>query len=147
MRLIFLDIDGVLATDKCFEKQNHELYAYPFHNECVKVLNEILTETKAEIILTSDWRIMYDYDLEVLDSLFKHNGIIKSPIDTTPDLGNRNNELEFYINKKYENISSFVILDDMKLMVFPNNFVKCDINIGLIEKGIKERAINILIKQ
>lgn len=141
MQYIFLDIDGVLATDECSYKPEHELYAYPFDKECVRLFNEILLETDAQIILSSDWRLMY-HELETLDLLFKHNGIIKSPIDVTPNLSNRSLEIETYIREKQ--IKSFVILDDMDLKVFPDRFIRCNINEGIKEAGVKEKIIAIL---
>lgn len=141
MRYIFLDIDGVLATEECSFKPEHELYAYPFNKDCVRIFNEILLETDAQIILSSDWRLMF-HDLETLDLVFKHNGIIKSPVDITPNLSNRSLEIETYI--KENNIKSFVILDDMDLKVFPDKFIRCNINEGIKEAGIKEKIIDIL---
>ncbi len=141
MIIIFLDIDGVLATEECSYKPNHELYAYPFHKDCVNIFNEILLETGAEIILTSDWRLMFQ-DLEALDLLFKHNGIIKSPIGVTGDLSSRAKEIEAYIIT--HKIDSFVIIDDMNLKIFPDRFVKCDMNEGIKEVGIKEKIKAIL---
>ncbi len=54
--IILLDIDGVLATEESAHQPNHELFAYPFDKECVIVFNEVLKETDAEIVLSSDWR-------------------------------------------------------------------------------------------
>jgi hypothetical protein len=141
MRFVFLDIDGVLATEECSYKPNHELYAYPFDNECVNIFNEILSKTDAEIILTSDWRLMFQ-DLETLDLLFKHNGIIKSPISVTSDLSSRAKEIETYINTNQ--INSFVIIDDMDLKIFPDRFVRCNINEGIKQDGIKEKITVVL---
>ncbi len=141
MNFIFLDIDGVLATDECSYKPNHELYAYPFHKDCVNIFNEILLETNAEIILTSDWRLMFQ-DLETLDLLFKHNGIIKSPIGVTGDLSSRAKEIEAYI--EVNEVSSFVIIDDMDLKIFPDRFVRCNMEEGIKQVGIKEKIKAVL---
>lgn len=136
MRVIFLDIDGVLATDESSEQPNHELYAYPFDKDCVNIFNDILLETGAEIVLSSDWRLMYQ-DIETLNLLFKHNGIIKSPVDVTGDLSSRAKEIESYV--RVNRVNSFVILDDMDLKIFPDRFVRCNINEGIKEVGIKEK--------
>ena len=72
MKYIFLDIDGVLACDaqmytnaKKFQKKREwakELNVlYPFDPICVKVLNEILEATGAEIILSSDWKKFWTF--------------------------------------------------------------------------------------
>ena len=150
MKLIFLDIDGVLATEECSQKPHHKIFAYPFDAECVSVLNDILRETNAEIILSSDWRLMYNNDLTILDELFKHNGVIKSPIDVTPSLRKgqyqRQAEIQNYINSNTEKIKSFVILDDALITIFPENFVKCNLTEGVKEKGLQERVVEILSK-
>lgn len=143
MNIIILDIDGVLATDECSHKENHDLFAYPFDKECVSIFNELLLKTNAEIVLSSDWRLMYNNDLEMLDGLFKHNGVIKSPKDVTSNYGrDREKEIVSYLEKNVDNINKFAILDDTDLKIFPSNFVRCNINEGIKEKGIKERIEN-----
>jgi hypothetical protein len=160
MKLIFLDIDGVLATEEDSWIPPHELYAYPFDPKNVRILNEILEITGAEIVLSSDWRLIYHNDLEVLDKLFKYNGIIKSPIDVTPNFireaasdqneyvklfnKNRDKEITAYIQNNSHQKTQFVILDDADLKIYPNNFVKCNINEGLKEDGIRNKILNVL---
>ena len=158
MKLSFLDIDRVLATEYGSWNPPHELYAYPFNPKCVRILNEILETTNAEIVLSSDWRLRYD--LKLLDELFKYNGLIRSPIDITPIIGrvkeketkdylrqfnkNREKEIHRYIQQNSNKINRFVILDDADLKIYPNQFVKCNISEGLIQAGIKEQVISIL---
>lgn len=145
MKFIFLDIDGVLATEESSKMEWHPEFTYPFDSACVEILNRILEKTSAEIILTSDWRIHFDMDLNRLDSLFKHNGIHKSPLDITPDLGkNRNKEILSYVCKHGAKISAFVILDDMDIKVHSLRFVHSNINEGLTQAGIEEKTIEIL---
>ena len=145
MKIIFLDIDGVLATDESAEMPNHEVYSYPFDKDCVNIFNEILTQTSAEIVLTSDWRFMYNEDLVMLDALFKHNGIIKSPIDTTPNLSNRQKEIESYISSNGHKFEKYVVLDDANIKLPDTIFIKCGAIEGLKEVGLKEKAIDILM--
>ena len=128
---IFLDLDGVLATDyELFEIVTMDFYSlkenlwaielkvpYPFDKDCVRVLNEIITETDADVVLSSDWK--KHWTLEQLDIIFKKNGIIKSPIDITTNKTssymdhekNRAYQIEDYV--KNNNIKNFVIIDDM----------------------------------
>lgn len=107
MKSIFLDIDGVLATEESSRLGWHEEFAYPFDIDCVAVLNEILKNTSAEIILTSNWRLCLNNDLQLIDGLFKYNGVYKSPISITRNLNNRGEEITSYI--KTYNVHSFVI--------------------------------------
>jgi hypothetical protein len=52
-----------------------------FNLKAVKVLNRILRETNANIVVTSDWR--HHATLEDLQQLYKAYGIIKQPIGVT----------------------------------------------------------------
>ena len=144
MKIIFLDIDGVIATEESSTMKWHDEYSYPFDTTCVSILNKILKKTSAEIVLTSDWRIAFNYDLEALNRLFIHNKIIKSPIGVTSDLSSRNKEISEYIYKYSNKISSFLILDDMDLKIHPLRFIRTNLNEGLKQKGIEEKAIEIL---
>ena len=89
---------------------------------------------------------MYNNNLAVLDELFKHNGVVKSPVDVTPTLGSRQAEIERYIMSNADKIQSFVILDDAEINIYPEHFVRCDIEKGLKANLIKERIIEILNK-
>ena len=132
MKTIFLDIDGVLCTEECSKKPYHQDYFYPFHENCVNAFNNILLETNANIVLTSDWRKHLEFDLNRIDQLFKINGVVKSPIDYTPDLGNdRNREITSYIYK--HKINHFVIIDDMPLQINSLRFVRTNLNNYLME--------------
>ena len=145
MKIIFLDIDGVLATEESSKMLWHEEFAYPFDTACVAIFNRILENTSAEIVLTSDWRIGFDNDLNALDLLFKHNKVNKSPIDLTPDFGkNRNKEILSYVNKFSNKISSFVILDDIGLKVHSLRFIRTNITEALKQTGIEEKVIAVL---
>lgn len=103
MKVIFLDNDGVICLANNWggrmKKQkiwggrklsmtNREIplqYRFDdFDKKAVQVLNEILNETGAEIVVSSDWR--YHASLEELGEYYKLQGIIKAPISTTSNL-------------------------------------------------------------
>jgi len=158
---IFLDLDGVMCTTyEYFQsvKNFWEKYEfardigmqYRFNEGCVKVLNQILKITDAEIVLTSDWR--EDYDLQTLDNIFKFNEVIKSPIDVT-DVCSKNmqelekfrgSEINDYIYKK--NITNYVIIDDLDLSphVSKDNFIRTINREGIKQSNIKEKILKIL---
>lgn len=137
-KIIFLDIDGVISTlyesmeidNKIYWKDNEWARKlnvhYPFNENCVTLLNEIIKETDAEIILSSDWR--RHKTLEQLDIIFKNNGVIKSPIDITPNYRDHYSNFEYarsieivhYIAENTIDINDIVVLDDLNLeMLFP----------------------------
>lgn len=104
MKVIFLDNDGVICLSNNWgsrhKKQNkwggrklsmsmREIpLEYRFDNfdkKAIKVLNEILTETDAEIVVSSDWRNWAT--LEELGVYYTSQGILKAPIGVTKFLG------------------------------------------------------------
>lgn len=142
MKVIFLDIDGVLAPEANSRLEQHPEFSYPFDMECVNVLNDVIRTTEAEIVLTSDWRVNFENNLSELNRLFKYNSLIKGPIDVTPDFSkNRNKEIASYVNKNKAKIDSFVIIDDMPLTVHSLRFVNTKLEIGIKEECIKQQII------
>jgi hypothetical protein len=100
MKVIFLDNDGViclssnwgsrikkqkkLGSEPVFNQKNQLPVEYRFDNfdvKAIKVLNEILKETDAEIVVSSDWRL--HGTLEELGEYYASQGIIKKPIGFT----------------------------------------------------------------
>jgi hypothetical protein len=100
MKIIFLDNDGVICLannwgsrlkkqkkwgGKKLSMSNREIpLEYRFDNfdqKAVKVLNEILEETDAEIVVSSDWRL--HATLEELGDYYESQGIIKRPFGVT----------------------------------------------------------------
>lgn len=164
MKIIFLDIDGVMSTRQCWGKgMNNKWNAYKFDEKCVTVLNFILKETGAEIILSSDWRL--HYTLHEMIEIFSHNGIIKGPIGFTQLHHSLPHELEnariieikqWLKQNAWKEDISWVAIDDIdmsekfdiegKLWVNGlSNFVMCSRqNEGIKQVGIKEKILEFL---
>ena len=127
---------------------------YPFDPKCVKVFNEILDETGADIVLSSDWKELFN--LKDLDTIFKFNGVNKSPIDVTiselASFGNQTMNRAFQIGEYVtrNNITNYVVIDYLnvgKYMVITNEenkFVLTNDFEGIKQLGIKNKIINIL---
>lgn len=100
MKVIFLDNDGVICLSnnwgsrikkqakwggmKLSMKGSEIPLEYRFDNfdkKSVKILNEILEETGAEIVVSSDWR--YYATLDELGDYYESQGITKRPIAVT----------------------------------------------------------------
>jgi hypothetical protein len=100
MKIIFLDNDGVICLSSnwgsrlkkqkklgfkpSFDINNQLPVEYRFDNfdvKAVKILNQILEKTNAEIVVSSDWR--YHATLEELGEYYISKGIIKKPIGVT----------------------------------------------------------------
>jgi hypothetical protein len=154
---IFIDLDGVLVTTRQhFAKKLHPKYmTCPFDSKCVKVLNEILNTAKPHIILTSDWRSRFK--LDVMNEIFKDNGVIDTVFDYTPDFWGtqftklqdadmcRGFEILKYVHQ-YQ-IEKYVAVDDMNLNGWiPDHFVRCTHSTeGIKQSGVKEKILKILI--
>jgi hypothetical protein len=102
MKVLFLDNDGVIClsnnwggravkwanfkrdnpdSDATFDNKPVECRFDDFDKGAVKVLNKILEETGAEIVVSSDWRL--HANLEELGDYYESQGIIKRPIAVT----------------------------------------------------------------
>lgn len=152
MKIIFLDIDGVLATSSCYGRGKHNKWdAYMFDSKCVAILNFIIQETGAEIILTSDWR--NEYSLAEMREIFAHNGVIKGPIGYTPNSKTytamnlekgRVDEIKMWNNlHNFKKDIKWVAIDDLNMSEdFKSNFVHCpNENEGIKRTGIKEKIL------
>lgn len=147
-KIIFLDIDGPLATDECFEKTEMKFgkRLYKWNPKCVDVLNQILHETNAEIVLSSDWRRYFTN--EELDEIFKWNNVSKSPVAKTDEIkrmsdsleGERINQIDRFL--KNNEIKNWVCVDDLDLKCdIVTNFVRVETEYGLSADGVKEKLI------
>ena len=106
MKVIYLDHDGVICLSNNWggrtkkwtkyrssnpdssKELKHAPVSVRFDNfdiKAVKILNEILEETGAEIVVSSDWKL--HATLEELGEYYEQQGIIKKPIALTPNLG------------------------------------------------------------
>ena len=153
MKIIFLDIDGVLATNKEFAMNRTKFQTkhpeakeiripYPFNPGCVKIFNEILDETNAIIVLSSDWR--FYWDLTDLDKIFKFNGVKKSPVSITSKMkrkmsseleDDRSFQIKTYVDEMLPEI--WVAIDDLNLKSLGDNFIRTKDSEGLKKTGIK----------
>ncbi len=82
-KLIFLDIDGVLNSFEFQSKTNDWDKGKKSQIDPVTIplLNDIILSTKAKVVLSSTWRILY-YD--VLIEILKELGCVAEIIDRTP---------------------------------------------------------------
>lgn len=78
-KIIFLDIDGVLAL----MHKDHDEYGSLFHDEFVNNLQKIIDETGAKIVISSSWR---KNGLVEMRNLWKHRNLPGEIIDTTASL-------------------------------------------------------------
>jgi hypothetical protein len=103
MKVIFLDIDGVL---NCKKTRNPRKLPYVVDPALVRRFKRLLARTGAKVVLSSTWR----YDPAGLFSA-RHGGI--PFIDVTPDMPKqpRRNEVLAWL-KRHPRVTRYVIIDD-----------------------------------
>lgn len=160
MKVIFLDIDGVLnpthymnALYKMWKSSNgqiksHDEYGQLFFYQNVQALEKIVNETKADIVLSSTWRME---GFEKMQNMWVDRSLPRwldglTPIAKThgfENLINRGDEIQWYIDQ-YK-IENYVIIDDDDDMLPTqlNNFVQTNSYYGLTMADA-EKAIQIL---
>lgn len=160
-KLIFLDIDGVLNSEKFFRRRGEPDFdlgnepPYPlseFDPKSVGLLNKIINETNASIVVSSAWRI--GRSIEELKELFDSVGIEGNIIGKTSSnlprskYGEtvRGDEIKLWLsifeksfnteNFKNEGTVSYVILDDDNDMLPEqrDNFFQTNFMLGLTEE-------------
>jgi HAD domain in Swiss Army Knife RNA repair proteins len=89
MRVIFLDIDGVLnhaATRSNVSPTTTEPLPIPIAPECMTRLNRLIAETGAKVVISSSWRMFARWQ-DLGPALVRH-GLCGDVIGETPDLVN-----------------------------------------------------------
>jgi hypothetical protein len=193
MKVIFLDHDGVICLSTewggRYKKQNkwggRKLSMTPiempieyrfdnFNKKAIKILNEILEETGAEVVVSSDWKRWCT--VEEMGKYYESQGINKKPIAFTPNLSECKNyddsfpwerqwdleqtrslEIKQYLQDHPE-VTEWVAIDDLDMgktgkhysVNFTHdwgleNFVLTPKgNEGLKQSGIKEKVVSYL---
>lgn len=149
MKIIFLDVDGVLNnanyTKKCYRKNGHKpmsMYCVPFDPYNLKNLAKLVRKTKANIVLTSTWRLDKEH-IAVLKARLAEYGL--RIYDMTDNINMiRGVEIKEWL-KSHRDIENYVVIDDEEynLSNFIDNkhLVIVDSNYGLTF-GDRIRAIN-----
>ncbi len=157
MKIIFLDIDGVLNVIP----EGRDEYGSLFHDHLVENLKSIIEATNAKIVISSSWR---KDGLTIMQEMWKKRELPGEVIDVTPSLylqkgGSiifwndklskhptqrihgysvpRGSEIEYWLqneahqNKEIDFVESYVILDDDTDMLLSQarKFVQCSGNI------------------
>ena len=193
MKCIFLDHDGVICLSNNWGGRSKKWSKYrsenpesssdkrdapvevrfdDFDEKAVRILNKILEETGAEIVVSSDWKRWAN--VEEMGEYYESKGIIKKPIALTPDLGDctwenpereswvwsprwdlemsRVVEIRQYLHDHPE-ITHWVAIDDLHLGKTDESWKNWGLtnfvltprsNEGIKQSGIKEKVIKYL---
>jgi len=121
MKIIFLDIDGVLNCEDWYRKRfkdtedNRIMSEYPYYEfdpAIVKRLNKIIEETGAKVVVSSTWR--HGRTPEELQSILNGVGFVGEVIDVTPHMNSvlgytipRGCEIDYWLERtgKFQRIN------------------------------------------
>ena len=147
MKIIFLDIDGVLTTpDSCWGLIKDKL----------ALIGQIVFSTEAKIVITSSWAVGCKTAEEFIEKTFskdmRDSLFVKSIIDVTEQAeywdDTRGKQIERWLGKHEDEVENYVIIDDdadfLDEQLF--SFVQTDTFEGITEREVK-LAIKLLKKQ
>jgi len=152
-KVIVLDFDGVLNTHTHCELIGFNTLSH----RMIDNLNDILAATNAAIVVSSNWRDGRSVD--DLQQILKKHGCIGTVIGKTVSVDDcvgldddhplrillddsRSNQIKAWLSHN-KNVTRFVVIDDIDLNGFINNFVQIDPMVGLCDKDV-DKAIKIL---
>jgi hypothetical protein len=192
MKILMLDHDGVICLSNNWGGRKKKWAKYrsanpnstneikhapvsvrfdDFDTKSVKILNEILEETGAEIVVSSDWKL--HATLDELGDYYESQGIIKRPIALTPNLGQctwyndmvwvwsprwelemtRVIEIKQYLHDHPE-VTHWVSIDDLNMgkngevwkdeWAIDNFVLTPKSNEGIKQSGVKEKILKFL---
>lgn len=133
MKIIFLDVDGVLNNKDYLLSTQDALSLDP---SCVDCLRRLIKSTGAKVVLSSSWRHS-KRKIKYLENTIK----IKF-YDILPDLHERRgNEINAWL-KNHKEVSKYIILDDEDFDIRDKNLIKTNfyesgLNGSHVIKGIK----------
>ena len=148
MKVIFLDVDGVLNNDSTRARTPNGFVG--IMDSKVKLIKKIVDETDSIIVLSTDWRCM-DYDDP--DYIYLEKKLDKQGLcafDKTPELDTFRRGREIFVwLQAHDNVESYVVLDDIEFSDF--NYYKLNRIITNYHRGITEAdaedAIEIMNKK
>ncbi len=122
MKVIFLDIDGVLNSDEYLDKvKNSDIQGIERDIDVgkVKLLKRAIDETGARVVLSSSWR--YTRNARYLKELLANYEI---RVDSTPYIQDiRGLEIKKWLSEN-QGVEDFIILDDEIFDSFDEELIK-----------------------
>lgn len=146
MKILFLDFDGVLNSQKYLAAHGAE--GLVIDPDRMKILQNIVKKTDAKIVLTTSWREYWpgtDTGKQ-MDALFQSYGL--QIFDKTPMLGERREKEILAWLKAHPETENFAVLDDRLLGAdfLKDHFVKTSNHFDGLEDTDGEAVIRILLR-
>ena len=147
-KIIFLDFDGVLVTDRYQEELIvsggvlRDSHGAVFDPICVENLRRIIDSTDADIVVTSTWKM--SLGLDGIIWMWSNRHLPGNILDVTPDVDpiHRGNEITSWLEKWGEECR-YAIIDDCPILDFfreeqLQHLFKVDERTGLDEETEKK---------
>lgn len=151
MKVVFLDIDGVLnSEDYVYSCREYGIAIDPTR---MVLLKQIIDKTNAKIVLSTSWREHWEktpnecgkIGLQINSIFSQYNLEI---LDKTPNLRTRREQEIWYWLNKHPQVKNFIVLDDMFLCAefLDGHFIKTSNHFDGLDEADVEKAIGILNK-
>jgi hypothetical protein len=140
-RIVFLDFDGVLNSDRSTQELGTR---YRFARSSVAALNRVLQQSGAVLVISSTWR--EHWTLRENAEFLERDGVVPGRVvGKTPILEReRGLEIDAWLRSVPYTVESFVILDDRDDMAMHcERLVQVKPEVGLSESQVK-RAVELL---
>jgi len=146
MKILFLDFDGVMVTDRYQDQlmdTNSPLrddFGSKFDPVCVENLRQIIDNTDADIVVTSTWKM--ERGLDGIMWMWANRHLPGNILDVTPDIDpiHRGNEIQAWLDAQTGAVR-YAIIDDCPILDFFNeeqlpHLFKVDERTGLDEETV-----------
>jgi hypothetical protein len=146
LKIIFLDIDGVLNSDHYIAEREAsptaELWtSADLDPTAIRALNAIIVRTGAKVVVSSSWR--HHHTLDELTTILRERGFVGDLIDATPRMygESRGTEIRTWIRVQGVADLSIVVLDDEPPTAeLDPRWVRTDPSRGLTELEVERAA-------
>lgn len=136
MKIIFLDVDGVLNSQNYLLNSNNKI-SNSINPKKITLLKELVDETGSNIVVTSAWRLSKNF--QILKNVFQIHDL-KIQDKTELIRGKRGEEIKLYL-QKHPNIDNFVILDDEIFEDYDDYLLKHLVKTSFYIDGLTEEHI------
>lgn len=154
-KILFLDIDGVLNTerqhDRCVSEGIAQVdgFGYAFDPKAVANLKRIVKQTGADIVISSSWKF---WGLDAMQRMWERRDLPGKVIDVTPNNvsdemllsveleyldipAGKGSEIKEWLTTKGQQVTNYAILDDLPDMLpeQQSHFVQTDPRVGITQ--------------
>jgi len=162
LKILFLDHYGVMCLGaREIVRTEHSMptaaeflgtnktYFSDFDSSAVEILNQILDQTGAEIVVSSDWKCKIS--IEGMCEFYQTQGIKKMPIDYTawlPGAATYHEQRAGEINtwlEQHPETTQWAAVDDLYMSTWLTNFAWAkNVHLGLNDATVQQQLLDIL---